>query len=42
VVTATNNQLRRDVDGEIVYDSWGNPDVEYGVGEGLLLVTPGG
>jgi hypothetical protein len=41
MVTATNNQLQRDANGDAVVDQFGNPTIQYGVGTGSILVSPG-
>ncbi|UCF32633.1 MAG: hypothetical protein JSV78_09900 [Phycisphaerales bacterium] len=39
-VERTNNQLKVDEEGAIVTDEFGNPEIQYNVGEGTLTVTP--
>lgn len=41
-VTATNNQLKFDEEGEVITDEAGNPEILYGVGSGSAQVTAGG
>jgi len=40
-VTATNNQIQLDDTGSPVLDEFGNPTINYNVGEGVVTVSPG-
>ncbi|MHC5108408.1 MAG: hypothetical protein ACYTHJ_00850 [Planctomycetota bacterium] len=40
-ITATNNQLKRDDEGVIELDEFGNPVINYNVGNGSIIVTGG-
>lgn len=40
-ITATNNQLRLDDEGNPVTDEFGNPQINYNVGNGFVTVTGG-
>jgi hypothetical protein len=41
-ITATNNQLQLDEEGNVVTDEYGNPTIKYNVGNGFVTVTAGG
>ena len=41
-ITATNNQIAYDEEGNPVTDEYGNPTIKYNVGLGFVTVTSGG
>ncbi len=42
MVTATNNQIKLDDEGNIELDDFGNPTIQYNVGWGQVVVSGGG
>ena len=42
IITATNNRIKLDSEGDVVLDDFGKPTIQYGVGDGSVYVTPGG
>ena len=38
-ITATNNQLETDENGDVVLDEFGDPTVRYGIGNGVVTVS---